>query len=478
MSVAFKMTLLKTITNQIIDYVAYKQLIHSKSFFSHLLHYPERKILAKNLLNFYNVKESKIEKLNVVFIVIDCLRWDHTSMANYSRPTTPVIKKLSEKGLLCTNAYSSSPWTYPSVISLLSGYYPSNHGGIYTSNPRHFIKSGLPNKPKSDVLYLSEILESFNYQTLFATDIYAAAIAINNRALSCLPYKKGKLDPLILLNKNMIDYKKNFFMYLHLGHPHIPIQIPKSFDTIFGDIEHLPNLSTWSYESGNVDHPGFVNYKENRTKLYDASIRYTDFILGNLVDEITEKSDNETIFMITADHGEELWDHTQLEKKLFFDPRKNWGVGHGHNLFEEIIRVPLVLHGGNVTHSIKRENVSLVDVFPTVLELLGLKEIVCDGQSLFSDKRRATVISEGTAYGYEKKSVIQENQKLIVSEGDNVSLLFDLEKDPLEKQPIKDPVLEKRLTNLISMRKKVSPERNEVKITEDMKNRLAELGYF
>lgn len=474
----FKMTLLKTITNQIIDYIAYNQLIHSKSLYRNILHYPERKILAKNLLNSYNVKESKIEKLNVIFIVIDCLRWDHTSMANYGRPTTPVIKKLSEKGLLCTNAYAPSPWTYPSVISLLSGYYPSNHGGIYTSNIRHFPKSGLPNKPKSDVLYISEILENFNYQTLYATDIYTAAIAILNRELICLPYKKGKLDPLILLNKNIIDYKKNFFIYLHLAHPHIPIQIPKSFDTIFGDIEHLPHLSTWSYESGNLNHPGFMNYKENRIKIYDASIRYTDFILGNLVDEITEKSDNETIFVITADHGEELWDHAQLEKKLFFDPRKIWGVDHGHNLFEEIIRVPLVLHGGIVAHSIKRENVSLVDVFPTILELLGLNEIACDGQSLFSDKPRFPLLSEGTAYGYEKKSVIQENQKLIVSEDENVSLLFDLEKDPLEKQPIKDPVLEKRLTNLISMRQKVSQVRNEEKITEDMKNRLAELGYF
>ena len=85
-----------------------------------------------------------------------------------------------------------------------------------------------------------------------------------------------------------------FFMYLHLGHPHIPIQIPKSFDSIFGDIEHLPNLSTWSYESGNLDYPGFDDYKENRTKIYDASIRYTDFILGNLVDEITEISNKQT----------------------------------------------------------------------------------------------------------------------------------------------------------------------------------------
>jgi arylsulfatase A-like enzyme len=435
-------------------------------------------MFVKSLLNSYNIKEGKMEKLNVVFIVIDCLRWDHTSMANYGRPTTPFIKNLSEKGLLCTNAYAAAPWTYPSVISLLTGYYPSNHGGIYVSNPRHFIKSGLPNKPKSNVLYLSEILKNFNYQILFATDIYAAAVAINNRELCSLPYKKGKLNPLALLNKNLIDYKKNFFMYLQLGNPHIPIQIPKSFDSIFGDIENLPNLSNWSYESGNTDHPEFLNYRENRIKLYDATIRYADFILEKLVDEIQEKSGNETIFIITADHGEELWDHAQLEKKFFWDPRKQWGIGHGHNLFQEIIKVPLVLYGENVRHLIKRENVSLVDVFPTILELLGLNEIACDGQSLFSDKRRDFILSEGTAYGYEKKSVIQENRKLIVSEGDSVSLLFDLEKDPLEKQPIKDSSLEKKLANLISMRQKVSPKTNELKITQDMKKRLEELGYF
>lgn len=466
--------ILRVLRDQFID----PKLYFMKSLPLTLIKYPRRRLLVKKLLNRYLVRGKIQERFNVVFILIDCLRWDHTSMANYNRDTTPFIKKLSEKGLLFTNSYAAAPWTFPSIISLLTGCYPRTHGGVYRDKLRYFIRSGLPDKPRKEVLYISEILKSFDYQILLASDIHTTALAIYKREPHYFPYIKGGFDPSTLFARRVIDFQKNFFLYLHLGDLHIPVQVPESFQTAFGRIDRsIPNLSTWSYCSGNMDSSGFIQYKRNRIKMYDAAIRYADHIVKNIVTQIEEASEYPTIFIITADHGEELWDHAQMEKKLFYDPRRWWGVGHGHNLFQEIIKVPLIFYGGKVPTGIRKENVSLVDVFPTILDLLSIDHrIPCDGRTLLSTDNETPILSEEVAYGYEKKTIVQENYKLIVSEGDSVQLLFDLKNDPFEKAPIENPSLEKHLKTLIYPKK--TERGKKQKTTQEIQKRLQELGYF
>jgi arylsulfatase A-like enzyme len=82
--------------------------------------------------------------------------------------------------------------------------------------------------------------------------------------------------------------------------------------------------------------------------------------------------EKQTLFVVTADHGEEFWDHAEVERRLSGDPREIWGIGHGHSLFQELLRVPLVVAGPRVARGRRVDcGVSLLDVAPSVLECWG-----------------------------------------------------------------------------------------------------------
>lgn len=466
--------MLKTITEQILN----PSVIFDRRYFPHVLRFAERKPFVRKLLNSYSVEKGKGDSYNVVFIVIDCFRWDHSSMACYERETTPFINEMSKHGLSFTNCYAPSPWTYPSVLSLLSGFYPHRHGGTYTYEPRYFLKGRLPNQPIDEVLILSELLSNLNYHTLFISDIFPAIAAVWNREPRCLYYWKDKFSQLNLFGRRMLDLRNQFFLYLHFGNLHQPLLTPEAFLNIFGEVDvSIPNLNTWSYRSGNIKDLEFPEYRGNRVMLYDAALRFIDYIVENTVSKIEEESAYDTIFVITADHGEEFWEHSCIEKELFYDPRNSWGVDHGHNLFQEIVKVPLVIYGKGAQSTVLNENASLVDVSPTILELLSIKhKIPFDGQSLLTPRNKAHVLSEEVAYGYEKKMVIEGEHKLIVSKGDGISLLFNLKDDPKEASPIDDPQLAERISAWIPS--KEAKHGKSQKITSDIEGRLRELGYI
>ena len=135
-----------------------------------------------------------------------------------------------------------------------------------------------------------------------------------------------------------------------------------------------------------------------------------------------------------------MWEHTAAERASFLDPRGVAGVGHGHNLFQVHLLVPLIIVGPNVPAQEVNVNTSLVDVTPTVLDLLGepFDAGAQDGRSLLGlgdaseEARTRPVRAEAVAYGYEKRSVIAGDEKLLVSPGDDYSEVFVLGADRTE----------------------------------------------
>ncbi|MBE9593689.1 MAG: sulfatase-like hydrolase/transferase, partial [Proteobacteria bacterium] len=166
--------------------------------------------------------------------------------------------------------------------------------------------------------------------------------------------------------------------------------------------------------------------------------RYVDYSIEQLYSFLEDSGlIDSTVLIITADHGDEFWEHTELEAKNFYDPRGFYGVGHGHNVFNEIIEVPLILSGPKITNKRYNELVSSIDIMPTILDLLGVShKLSFDGINLFEGKEKRALLCEAAGFGYEKKALVMGGFKLIHSKHDDITWVFDLKKDPEEQNPI------------------------------------------
>jgi arylsulfatase A-like enzyme len=249
---------------------------------------------------------------------------------------------------------------------------------------------------------------------------------------------------------------------------------------LFGPIAEIPKLDRWQYfTNAEREDPAFQDYRENRERLYDCALRYVDAQIARVFDFLKMQGlFDSSLVIVTADHGEEFWDHGEMEQRLFLDPRGVFGIGHGHSLFQEVITVPLICTGFGVAPGRYNHNVSLVDIVPTILNICGISYTdLFDGQDLFgrSDGRLLTVT--GICYGYEKIAIIENNWKLIHSEGDKVSLLFDLDKDPKEQHD-----LTQVHPDIVEQLKAALPTEvakgEALKVTRDVEDQLRHLGYM
>ena len=401
---------------------------------------------------------------NVIILTIDCLRDSQLSYNGYFRETTPFLDSI--RGSKFT-AISSAPWTYPSVASILTGLYPHTHGGILSgevkdfANPIEFIKI------KKDILTLPEILFLSGYRTYFGTAIDVAFYPLKGRVI---PSKQADTDYnraeelLRDLKKWISKSNKPFFAYVQLGDIHGPLNPPTCFRNFFGEIKNLPNINLWDFRRRKEQRgEKFQEYKQNRIMLYDNTLRYVDYSIEQFHSFLEDSGlIDSTVLTITADHGDEFWEHAELEAKNFYDPRGFYGVGHGHNVFKEIIEVPLILSGPKIPNKRYNELVSSIDIMPTILDLLGVShKLSFDGINLFEGKEKRALLCEAAGFGYEKKALVMGGFKLIHSKHDDVALVFDLKKDPEEQNPITDEELVSVFVNKLN---KIIAKREKLKI--------------
>lgn len=422
---------------------------------------------------------------HVLFLVVDCLRRDHVSCYGYTRKTTPFLDSLAEQGYLLQDALSSSCWTYPSVSSILSGLYPHNHGGVYVEDPRDFGTGMMPQSVREDVLLLPEILSKFGFSTYFSTPMTMADLALKGRFQQVAVCSRKHAGYVLRHYVRWLRSHKEVrtFAYLQLGDLHQRIRVKDPYRSVFGKIPDIPRLGRWDYhhESTIPGDPGFERYRENRTKLYDAALFYVDAQLKECFRHLEGlKFMNKMLVVITADHGEELWDHMQVEKEHFFHPRSQYGVSHGCHLWQEVVGVPLLLWGNGIPTLEVYQRVTLVDLMPTVLQCCGIEgweALKLDGQNLLDTIDERVILAEDVAFGYEKKAVFEGQYKLYYSKGDGVRWIFDLEHDPYEKTPLDLPDVADRLIEFLP---KVEGKGEEKKLTvdEETRRRLRDLGYI
>jgi arylsulfatase A-like enzyme len=187
--------------------------------------------------------------------------------------------------------------------------------------------------------------------------------------------------------------------------------------------------------------PELDRYRERRAALYDASVEYVDRELARAVSAFDARA-RPLLLVFTADHGEEFWEHAELERARFDDPRGLYGVGHGHTLFDELVRVPLFFHApGTLAPASVDAPVSLVDVLPTIVELVGARHAApLQGRSLVPAlaggalSERALFFGE-PCFGGDQRGILSDGLKLIVTERAG-NLLFDTAVDPGERDDL------------------------------------------
>ena len=411
------------------------------------------------------------------------MRWDHTSLAGYARNTTPVLAEIAQRGVVFENAYTAAPWTYPSVVSILTGLYPNRHRAVFGAEYGDATLKGssLLSKPEERVLFLPEMLLLFGARTLIVGSV-GPEVWFNAEHFH--RYVPTTVDCCIRETVRFVAKRssKRSFVYCHLQGPHAPLFVPRHYRGVFGRIPSVPRLCMWDFCDKEAENrAGFEKYKEARIKLYDAALRYSDDLIGRLFSFLQKTGlIKKTLLIITADHGEELWDHFEEGVRYFRLPNR-YGIDHGHAVYEEVIHVPLILVAPGVEPRRVETPCSLVDIVPTVLELCGLRtDFEFDGHNLLNLPEERTIFSESTIYGYQKKAVIKGGWKLHHCEGDGVTLLYNLAQDPHEKQDLsmQFPHKVQELLAELQARQICEEERGKVEMDAFMVQRLRQLGYI
>ncbi len=310
---------------------------------------------------------------NIVLITIDTLRVDHLSCYGYERNTTPFLDKLAVKGTLFRRAYATSPWTLPSMASIFTGLYPRTHGlhrVTFVHNRKKKITTWGTTTHQvlsPHIMTLTEVLKNNGYRTF--------GISCNPHLSEVIGFARGFnfFESNWFLNGIVINHKvaqwkeelmesDRYFLWLHYFDPHDPYKAREPW--IYEYSTNVEQHRKWSKESYNM----FGREKEvarnpdllkTLVDLYDSEICYTDSLIRTLVQELLPPDPNRMI-IVTSDHGEGF-----LEHEL---------IGHGNSLFEELIRIPLIIvpPKGKPVSSFADQPVSINDIFPTICDAAGL----------------------------------------------------------------------------------------------------------
>lgn len=464
----------------------------------HFFRKSQRAILISSLL-FMSIfigmcAVSKTEKdHNIVLITIDALRADHLSCYGYGRNTSPNIDNIAEKGIIFSNAFAPSSWTAPSVVSLLTSVYPINHGVIhgvgYKKNQTLHVQEVF-----SDQLFsLAEILKAQGYTTFgVASNLHLGEQFGFGRGFDyfkCLPFLAApQVNKTVFSWKDEIRHAEKFFLWIHYFDPHHYYHERSPWIADYTSPALTKELELFKKSWGELKQLIPVFKKDPQTlsnliALYDSEINFVDSSIGELFQ--TFELDNNTLIVITSDHGEEFLEKDQL--------------GHGSNLFGETINIPLIvkLPQRFQKTEIKR-HVSLLDVTPTILQSIDIKPPEQTlGKSLLQTNdllfwlKKILLRSDTIKYNFSEmdtsstlKAIITPEWKYIYDYKRESGKLYNIQVDPLElhdlvnKRVEESSHLKERLFRWVSTAKKYPTRKQDFQLTSEEKEKLKGLGYI
>lgn len=353
---------------------------------------------------------------NVVLVIVDAIRWDHTGLGGYEKQTTPYLDTLAEEALLFTRAYSQSSATMLSIPSILTGRDPSMMEW----------EQGKRLEPTDDEVTLARRLDDLGYHTAIIAVKYFSDFLqrirepyehdqiVRNKKGEDSDWYTGRAGPLVVESIRYIEAHAEdedpFFLTLYIPEPH------------------------HTYDKHGF---GLSDFGKKAKDLYDGEIANADRHIGFLIEYLKYRGLwDDTIFVVTSDHGEEFKEHG--------------GKKHARTCYVESTHVPLVVHVPGVEHAKIDHPVGLMDIVPTILESVGATEEVgaLEGQSLLVPvlapelvaAERAipcVILSQRARQGNFLRRALRTSKWLLVHEVlENDYELFDTEADPKEKKNV------------------------------------------
>jgi arylsulfatase A-like enzyme len=300
---------------------------------------------------------------DIILITIDTLRADRLGSYGYGRDTSPFIDSLAATGVRFENTYSTSSWTVPSMVSLMTSTYPDVHGvvhGVIASGAVEY-QEAIP----EELVQLPQVLKAAGYATFGVSANKHLEPGFGfGRGLDqyrCVGFARTtSVFPVLEQWVESLDSAAPYFLWIHLFDPHSPyLKQEPQFSRYWGDRPNRPELVGLSpaRRYGRLEVPLDDEGADFVSALYDSEIRHTDDQLKKILEIIPRSKDAALIF--TSDHGEEFGDHR--------------GYGHGRHLFNEVIRVPMILRlpDKRLAGQVVKTNISLIDVAPTLAGLAG-----------------------------------------------------------------------------------------------------------
>ena len=370
------------------------------------------------------------KRYNVVWILADTLRWDHTGWGGYPRETTPETDKIAARSTVFENGYSLSSMTPMVIGPMLAGRYPSELPRAYT----HFVEY-----PDEGNVFLAERLRDAGYMTAGSASHWYLK-RNSGLAQGCLRWRtvvtsRDKMYDMAtsgLVTDNAIE------MLSHLGKGRLPPPGPEDE----GMPEALPEVEggrrPWFMYLHYVDphanyihHEGFERFGTGFVDRYDGEIRFMDHHLGRLYGALEEADPGlkNTIIVFTSDHGEGMG-----HKGIWL---------HGTNLFEPLIRAAYFIHLPGASPQRIKARASLIDVVPTILDAVG-EALPGDlrGLSLmpqlalgepFVERPIFTEMPPGPETSHRRSLIVGDLKLIHKIKGDSYTL-YDLKADPDEEK--------------------------------------------
>ena len=316
----------------------------------------------------------------VILIQMDTLRRDHLDVYGYERETAPVLSRLATEGATFRRTTAQATWTKVSTPSMLTSLYPLSHGVRDTADR-------LPAAAET----LAEQYRAAGYATLAYSSVLFTGRFTNlhqgfeelHESGSANPTPSSKTARVYVdrLNRWLAGHRDvPFFVFLHLFDPHDPFEPREPYATMWADRAHkaeheaqlaalrehidnpllrqfgMPNRE--AFEATGIDAAAYVSHDQD---WYDGSIRGMDTELGRLDERLrTLDLDDDTLIVLMSDHGEEFLEHGRMF--------------HGQTVYNELTQVPLIMRwpAGIPPGVVVDENVQLIDIMPTMLDLSAL----------------------------------------------------------------------------------------------------------
>jgi arylsulfatase len=410
---------------------------------------------------------------NIAIIVLDGLRAKNLSLYGYNKETDKTIKEIAKESIVFNNHISTSNSTTPSITSLFTGKYPSTHGIIHQLP---YTKQEEIDKLKKEKFWFPTYLKTKGYSTIGICwigiwfkrgfDFYGekeenTKRLLNNplikKILLSLPswaYNFGKKMTKIrsspssppasktmdLAMAKIKESNKPFFLYVHFLDSHFPFATTKNpkltgkndMEDILNDVKENSQKEYIKKRLTDIN----LNSLEDIKNKYDLSIKNLDNEIKRFVKFLKKENLwDDTILIITSDHGENFGEH---------------GIYFSHaGIYEDSIHTPLIMKIPGIEHKDVDLLVQNIDVIPTILEILNenkMDEIGFDGKSMINLIKKNEPIRDVAlsfdgiaedvrgARTIDRKIIVSRNNKCYLCKASHHKSTeeYDLKNDPLE----------------------------------------------